>query len=72
MKSKILFAGALSLVMVGLAYGAASKPKFIPWDYIGVWSAVDDLFARHDANGDGLISRNEANAFFEEMAAKAN
>jgi hypothetical protein len=29
------------------------------------------MFVRHDANGDGLISRDEATAFFEELASQA-
>ncbi|MBK1795458.1 hypothetical protein JHL21_13220 [Devosia sp. WQ 349] len=71
MKFRILSAGALTLVMVGLAYGAASKPTINPWHYIGKMSFVDHLFEHHDADGDGEINRDEAQAFFEELAANA-
>jgi|GEM_PF-5670882 hypothetical protein len=72
MNSKILIAVAFSLAMVGLASAAASKPKSHVSNQVSWHSKVSDMFDRHDVNGDGFISRDEAAAYFEEQAAQAN
>ncbi|MET3925638.1 EF-hand domain-containing protein [Devosia sp. 2618] len=70
MKSKTLLVATLVVAMVGFAYAGPSKTNINnPWNY-GPVGMVDDLFDRHDADGDGFISRAEATAYFEEMAAK--
>jgi hypothetical protein len=72
MKSKTLLVTTLALAMVGLAYAGPSKPNILtPW-YGTPDEMVSDLFERHDANKNGTISRDEAKAYFEEMAKKAN
>lgn len=74
MKSKtLLVVAVLAVAMVGFAHAGPSKTNInsIPWNYAPA-AMVDDLFDRHDANGDGFISRDEATAYFEEMAANAN
>jgi hypothetical protein len=48
MKSKIVLAATLSLVMGGIAYAAASKPTFDYWNPAKVWTSVDTMFERHD------------------------
>lgn len=72
MKSKTLLAAFLALAMAGLAYAGPSKPN-IPAPWFGAPEVmVSDMFDRHDANKDGSISRDEAKAYFEEMAKNTN
>jgi hypothetical protein len=72
MKSKTLLVATLAVTMVGFAYAGPSKTNINnPWNYPAA-VMVDDLFDRHDADGNGSISREEATAYFEEMAANAN
>lgn len=72
MKSKILLVATLAVAMVGFAYAGPSRPNINNPSQFEPAAMVADLFDRHDADGSDSISRDEARAYFEEMAATAN
>jgi hypothetical protein len=70
---KIVISALLaSAVLAGVSLaGPAVKERQPSWELMSEDDLVTDLFERFDHDSDGMISREEAKSFFDEMKAGA-